>query len=370
MGEARQTSIVEKLAGTVARAEEARAAGGATRDDAEAYAAPATTDKMLASILPGQQLRMIPVALISPAREGQARQEFDEERLRTLAESLRRSGVREPIIVTPHGAAAGQFQIVAGERRWRAAKLAGLAEIPCIIDPNLVDRREKLLAQAEENLHRENLNAVEEARVLAQIMDSRNLDVREAGELIGRSYPQARRLYRIHMAIDAIKQAVIRGQLDARGAIEVDRIYNALLGRVGRDEALGRTQKLLERIVKEKWPIRRIEKHAKEIAGGACDDDAAEPVAADSGATGGPPAPGTGRTESPEQRDGRDEPSQAASRPAAGSLPKTPPALFTQEGGGRVIIEGDRIQRGQVTPEEREQLIAILEDLLMRVRRT
>jgi ParB family chromosome partitioning protein len=361
-------SIVEKLAGTVARAEEARSAGGSTRDDAEAYAAPATTDKMLASILPGQQLRMIPVALISPAREGQARQEFDEERLRTLADSLRRSGVREPIIVTPHGAAAGQFQIVAGERRWRAAKLAGLAEIPCIIDPNLVDRREKLLAQAEENLHRENLNAVEEARVLAQIMDSRNVDVREAGELIGRSYPQARRLYRIHMAIDAIKQAVIRGQLDARGAIEVDRIYNALLGRAGRDEALGRTQKLLERIVKEKWPIRRIEKHAKEIAGGAGDEDGADPMTPRaSEPVDRPPAMGTGGTETARQPDGG-EPEKAASRPAASPSPTTPRALFTQE-GGRVVIEGDRIQRGQVTPEEREQLIAILEDLLMRVRR-
>ena len=54
---------------------------------------------------------------------------------------MKRSGVREPIIVTPHGAEAGRFQIVAGERRWRAAQLAGLSEIPCIVDPGLIERR-------------------------------------------------------------------------------------------------------------------------------------------------------------------------------------------------------------------------------------
>lgn len=367
MSEARQMSIVERLAGTVARAEEARAAGESGRDDAAAYAAPATTDKMLASILPGQQLRMIPVALISPAREGQARQAFDEERLRTLADSLKRSGVREPIIVTPHGAAAGQFQIVAGERRWRAAQLAGLAEIPCIVDPKLVDRREKLLAQAEENLHRENLNAVEEARVLAQIMDSRNVDVREAGELIGRSYAQARRLYRIHMAIEPIKQALIREQLDARGAIEVDRIYNSFAERIGRDEAMHRTERLLDRIVREKWPIRRIEKHAKKIAGGGEDDHDAEPTAEAAEVAAGAVAPPPDRANVGEPDGGR-EPEQPSSRDAVVTSPATPLPLFSQE-GGRVIIEETRIQRGQVTPEEREQLIAILEDLLMRVRR-
>ena len=151
-------------------------------------------DNVLRHILPDQHLLRVRVDHVAPAKEGQARQDFNEERLASLAESLRRSGVREPIIVTPHGAKPGHFQIVAGERRWRAAQLAGLTEIPCIVDPGLVERRDKLLAQAEENLHREDLNPVEEAAVLAQLMETRGIEVREAGELMGRSYIQARRL--------------------------------------------------------------------------------------------------------------------------------------------------------------------------------
>ncbi len=143
--------------------------------------------------------------LIAPAAEGQARQDFNEERLQALAESLRRSGVREPIIVTPHGTEQGRFQIVAGERRWRAAQLAGLKEIPCIVDPGLVEWKDKLLAQAEENLHRENLNAVEEAAVLAQLMEARGIDAKEAGELLGKSQRQAQRLLQLHAAAAPIK---------------------------------------------------------------------------------------------------------------------------------------------------------------------
>ena len=367
MAEPRQMSIVEQLASRVTRAEQARTATPGEADDVAAYAAEATKDAVLASILPGQQLRSIRVELISPAPEGQVRQGFDEERLKTLANSLKRSGVREPIIVTPHGAEPGRFQIVAGERRWRAAQLAGLTEIPCIIDPSLSDRKAKLLAQAEENLHREDLNPVEEAQALVQLMDARDVDVREAGELIGRSYAQARRLYRIHMAVEPIKRALISGEIDARAAIEVDRIFNALAAATSKEVALRRTEKLLERIVKEKWTIRRIEAHAKKVAGGATDVDG-EPLqqeAVDPSPAG--PAEARGSADA-----GADGTEHKAAPPTEGAFPETSLArerpLLTRE-NGRVIIEETRIQRGSVTPEEREQLIAVLEDLLMRVRR-
>ncbi|WP_198133795.1 ParB/RepB/Spo0J family partition protein [Anaeromyxobacter dehalogenans] len=361
-------SIVEKLTSRITRAEQVRASDANGADPIAVYAAEATKDAVLASILPGQQLRSVRLDLISPAPDGQARQQFDEERLLALADSLRRSGVREPIIVTPHGAEPGHFQIVAGERRWRAAQLAGLEEIPCIIDPKLVDRPTKLLAQAEENLHRENLNAVEEADVLAQLMGARDLDVREAGELIGRSYAQARRLYRIHMAIEPIKKALIRGELDARGAIEVDRVFNALEKAVGNEEALKRVDKLLERIVREKWPIRRIEQHAKKVAGGDDEESAAltnsglsgEAVSAASTAVGNRSSDTT-----PEEAAEVVTPEVVTESEV---LPDSSPPLFSRE-HGRVVIEEARIQRGVVTPDEREQLIAILEELLMRVRR-
>lgn len=140
----------------------------------------------------------LPVDHVSPGPEPQARQHFDAARLETLARSLKRSGVREPIIVRPDATTPGRYRIVAGERRWRAARLAGLTEIPCLVDEALADPRQRLLAQAEENLHREDLNAVEEATVLVQLMDAFAIDAQDAGALVGRSYQQARRLIQIH----------------------------------------------------------------------------------------------------------------------------------------------------------------------------
>jgi ParB family chromosome partitioning protein len=353
----------------MSRAERARTAAEAGADEVAAYAAEATKDAVLASILPGQQLRSIGLDLISPAPEGQVRQQFDEDRLRTLADSLKRSGVREPIIVTPHGAVPGQFQIVAGERRWRAAKLAGLSEIPCIVDTRLADRRDKLLAQAEENLHREDLNPVEEASVLAQIMESRGLEVREAGELMGRSYIQARRLHRLHTAIDPIKQAAVRGDLDARAAVDVIRIYNTLAKTdmsVELRETAARIEKLIERIAREKWSARRIEQYATRLGAGVSEEEAER---ASSAAPTERPAsarqPRSVRTASPAT------PPSAPNAPAveARENAEPPPRVFTRI-DGRVVIEEMRIQRGVLTPEEREELIAVLEDLLMRVRRT
>lgn len=356
MAETRQMSLAEKLTQRVARAEEVRANAGT--DELDAFADAGTKDKVLENILPGQHLAQIRVELISPAPEGQARSEFDEGRLRALAESLKRSGLREPIIVTPHGAAPGRYQLVAGERRWRAAQLAGLAELPCIVDPKLVDRRDKLLAQAEENLHRENLNPVEEARVLVQLMESRELDVQAAGELIGRSDIQARRLYRIHSTIEPIKQAVLRGDLDARAAIEVDRIYNNFAGGGvdARVEAAGRIEKLIARVVEEKWSIRRLEQYGKKRVAAASSqfDDG-----------------GTSNTSKPQKLDGDTRASSVGGQDAAKLVPAVsqPPSPIVVREGGRLVIEEHRIERREVTPEEREQLIDLLEGLLMRVRR-
>ena len=146
------------------------------------------------------------------------------------------------------------------------------------------------------------------------------------------------------MAIEPIKQALIREQLDARGAIEVDRIYNAFEERAGRDEALSRTEKLLERIVREKWPIRRIEKHAKKVAGGGGEHDDAEPTADGAEIAGGAPAPPPDGA-SAGRPDGGREPEQPASRDAVVTSPTRPHPLFSQEGGRVIIEETDRLNR-------------------------
>ncbi len=330
---------------------------GVAPENGLSEAAVAVEDNVLRHILPDQHLLRVRVDRIAPAPEGQVRQEFDEERLEALAESLKRSGVREPIIVTPHGAEAGHFQIVAGERRWRAAQLAGLTEIPCIVDPGLVERKDKLLAQAEENLPRENLNAREEAAALAPVMETRSIDVKEAGQLLGKSPRQARRMLQLHSAVPPIKRGVARGHLDARAAVEMVRIHNQFRREdesPSGSRALRRIETLIERYVKEEWSVRRLEKFAAKLdASEAEPEHQARPA---DPSEGGEVAPGP---KTPEET-GRESP------------PATPPAsrapLFTRS-GRRLILDVSRIESHELSAEERAGVIDLLEQLLFEARR-
>jgi hypothetical protein len=167
------------------------------------------------------------------------------------------------------------------------------------------------------------------------------------------------------MAVEPIKKALIRGELDARGAIEVDRVFKALEKAVGNEEALKRVEKLLDRIVRERWPIRRIEQHAKKVAGGDDEESAASSGLSGEAVTAAPATVTRSAGTTP------DEAAPVVALEVTADIevvPDTPPPLFTR-GHGRVVVEEARIQRGLVTPEEREQLIAVLEELLMRVRR-
>ncbi len=351
MDEISKTSIVARLA------EQTSCAGAPTE---VGVSNEGIDDNVLRHILPDQHLLRIPIDRIIPAPEGQARQDFNEERLQALAGSLKRSGVREPIIVTPHGAEPGRFQIVAGERRWRAAQLAGLTEIPCIVDPGLVDRKDKLLAQAEENLHRENLNAVEEAAVLAQLMDARGIDAKEAGELLGKSQRQARRLLQLHAAAAPIKRAVARGQLDARAALEMVRVHNRF-ARVDASPsgavALKRIERLIERYVSEAWTIRKLERlvaklDAKDGARVPDDDSLAEAGE---------------QTPRPLARERRPAGKPLAPEAPAGAFA---PGPVMERRGNLVILNVEQIERRQLSPEERATLIDLFEDLLFKARRS
>jgi ParB family chromosome partitioning protein len=352
MADPRPASIVDRLKERAAEVEEARSVGG-TDNLAAVAGPPAGPDRVLDSILPTQHLANLPIDLVGPAPEGQVRQDFDEERLQALAGSLRRSGIREPIIVTPHGAEPGHFLIVAGERRWRAAKLAGLAEVPCLVDPSLRDRRDKVLAQAEENFHRENLNPVEEAAALAQLMEARGIGTAEAGELLGKSGTQARRLLQLHEAPVFIKEALALRRLDARAALELLRILNNALREQpdgSAAEPLETIRALMEQSIAESWPIRRLERLGK-----------AERV--------------------PEARHatprGRSAPSAPAEPPGdATTIPPSPAPLpdpgkvaaAFEQSDDRLAVDIRRIRQKSLSPAEREALIDALENLLLLLR--
>ena len=126
-------------------------------------------------------LKKLKITDIEPNRE-QARKKFDEEAISELSESIKMYGVIQPIVVTKKD---GYYSIIAGERRWRAAKKAGLKEIPAIIreDDDKTNKQISLI----ENIQRENLNAVEKAYGIRALMDEYNLTQEEIAKQLGKS---------------------------------------------------------------------------------------------------------------------------------------------------------------------------------------
>jgi len=129
----------------------------------------------------GEQVRRVPVARVRPCPL-QPRKDFSPESLQELADSIKEQGIVQPLIVRPQGEG---FEIIAGERRWRAAQMAGLAQVPVIVRP--ADDRAVLEMALIENLQRENLNAIEEAHGYAQLIGQFQLTQEEAALKVGKS---------------------------------------------------------------------------------------------------------------------------------------------------------------------------------------
>jgi ParB family chromosome partitioning protein len=128
------------------------------------------------------ELRDLPVDLIAPNPQ-QPRRNFDEEPLVALAESLKQRGVLQPVLVRP--VPGGTYELIAGERRWRAAQLAGLESIPAMVRPH--DDAESLELALIENMAREDLNPLEEARAVAALVEDLGLTREDVGRRVGRS---------------------------------------------------------------------------------------------------------------------------------------------------------------------------------------
>jgi ParB family chromosome partitioning protein len=138
------------------------------------------------------ELREIAVELVSP-NPRQPRKAFDQEALQALADSLAEQGVVQPVIVRP--VAGGTYELVAGERRWRAAQLAGLERIPALVRER--DDAQSLEVALVENMAREDLNPVEEARAVAALVEELELTREQVGRRVGRSRVAVSNLLRI-----------------------------------------------------------------------------------------------------------------------------------------------------------------------------
>lgn len=145
---------------------------------------------------------------IEPNRD-QPRKIFDEDALAELADSIAKHGVIQPLLVRPMP--DGSYQLVAGERRWRASRMAGLTEVPVVIK-ELSDDEAMALALIE-NLQREDLNAIEEAQGIKELMDTLSLTQDEAAERVGKSRPAVANALRLLKLPDSVIALVSDGKL-------------------------------------------------------------------------------------------------------------------------------------------------------------
>ena len=199
------------------------------------------------TVIPADAVVELPLGDIDPNRD-QPRKKFDDEALSQLADSIRHSGVLSPILVAREG---NRYTIIAGERRWRAARLAGIATIPAIVrEWDEIKRQEAALI---ENIQRENLNPIEEAQGIYVLMNECALTQEAVAERLGRSRPAVANLLRLLGLPSAIQQAVIDSVLSAGHARVLAGIADKQLQAA-----------LFAKAVQGGWSVRQLEAAAKQ----------------------------------------------------------------------------------------------------------
>lgn len=192
----------------------------------------------------------------------QPRIEFDEERLKALAESIRQYGVLQPLVVTRKevekegGGLQASYELIAGERRLRASKLAGLKEVPVVIRAGEQSDKMKLELAIIENLQREDLNAIDRAKALAQLVESFGMSHAEVGAKVGRSREYVSNSIRLLLLPEQIQHAVVNKDISEGHA-------RALLMLQDKPEE---RDTLFKEIVLKKTSVRMVEQMARRLA--------------------------------------------------------------------------------------------------------
>ncbi len=206
----------------------------------------------LAAILPdttagGPELREVPVGSIDPNPD-QPRTVFEPEALQALADSIGSAGLLQPLIVRP--LEDGRYQLVAGERRWRASQKAGLELVPVVVRSSPED--ERLQSALIENVVREDLNPVDEARACAALVDDLGISKEDLAKRLGRSRAGISNLVRLLDLPDGVLELLAEGRLsEGHGRALLMAPDQTTRLRLGRKAA------------KEGWSVRETERHAK-----------------------------------------------------------------------------------------------------------
>jgi ParB family chromosome partitioning protein len=200
---------------------------------------------------PGDVLRSLPVDALAPGKY-QPRKTMDDGKLAELAESIRAQGVIQPIVVRDLG--GKRYEIIAGERRWRATRLAGLAEIPAVVRE--VDDRTVVAMALIENIQREDLNPLEEATALQRLIDEFDLTHAQAAEAVGRSRAAVSNLLRLLELPPEIRALVETRALEmghARALLTLAPQAAIALARQAADNG---------------WSVREVEHRVQQLAAG------------------------------------------------------------------------------------------------------
>ena len=193
----------------------------------------------------------------------QPRQVFEQEALQELADSIRAQGVVQPIVVRPEG---NHFELVAGERRWRAAQLAGLQKIPAVVRE--LDARSAAAIALIENIQREDLNPLEEAQAFSRLIEEFDLTHQQVADSVGRSRASVSNLIRLLDLAEPVKQQVNKGLLDMGHA-------RALLALIRHDQV-----EIAKLVINRGLSVRETEQLVKKTLA-AQDKGKAKPVVAD-----------------------------------------------------------------------------------------
>lgn len=202
------------------------------------------------SVLTGAErvvVKQIPLVQIG-ANPDQPRKTFTEDELNELAASIREKGVLQPILLRAVTGRPYMYEIVAGERRFRACKMAGLSEIPALVK-TLNDENAMEIALIE-NVQRENLNPMEEAAAYQNLMEKCGYDLSDVTRLIGKSESYIRNIMRLTNLADSVKAMVERGELSASAARTIAVADNQ--------------EELAHKIINEKMPVAEIAKIVKQ----------------------------------------------------------------------------------------------------------
>jgi len=205
----------------------------------------------------GEILSTVSIDALQPGRY-QPRTRMDQTSLAELADSIRGQGLMQPILVRP--LSPGNYEIIAGERRWRAARMAGLNTVPVIVRE--VKDNAALVMALIENIQRENLNPLEEAAGIQRLIDEFRMTHEGAAEAVGRSRSAVSNLLRLLALVAPVRELVERGEIDmghARAllALPAARQLEAARAVIAKDLSVRETEKLVANMLKDSGPVPR-----------------------------------------------------------------------------------------------------------------